>query len=101
MIHRKTDCEEILLTCPVTIPVLCSLGHSPTAHCFSALILHTRFATKGSGCENTEMKENLLTVCALTLCAVMEAACLHAKEEESALHPNLDTVNRCYFMPDR
>lgn len=58
---------------------------------------------KGTGCENTEMKEKLLTVSALYLCAVLEAAQWHAKEEESALLPNhhLDTVNSCYFMHDR
>lgn len=72
----------------------------------STLLLCPHFvykvATKGTGCENTEMKENLVTISALTLCTVLEAAHLHAKEEESALPPNhLDTVNRCYFMQNR
>lgn len=64
------------------------MGRWPTAHCFSALTLFAKFATKGIGCKNTWIKENPITVPALYLCAVLEAAYWHAKEEESALPPN-------------
>lgn len=85
--YQRTK-EEILLTCPVTIPALCSLGHWPIAHCFSALTLSAKFATKGIGCKNTQIEENPIIVPALYLHAVLEAAHWHAKEEESALLPS-------------
>lgn len=96
MIHGKTNFVKRFFALVLLQFCLCPLGHSPIAHCFSALILFTRLATKGTGCENMEMKANLITVSALYLCAVLAAAYWHAKEEECALLPShdLDAVNR-------